>query len=77
MTGQRNDGTGDEFRPFQDCTPECAVAVACPTCGSPLPPRGRSVPLEMNISTCCDEARRDPRINTRHVWSVDELEPSR
>lgn len=55
------------------CTFDCARPVPCPTCGNDLPPIGRSVAPEVNIPTCCDEARMDGRINTRHVWSVEEL----
>ena len=50
------------------CTERCWTPVPCPTCGSPLPPRGRSVPLEMNPADCCEEARTGP-LNVRHLWS--------
>lgn len=54
------------------CTTICWTPVTCPRCGSQLPPRGRSVPLEMHISTCCDEARRSPTTNPRHLWDVHD-----
>ena len=65
--------TDKEWEPFADCTPECAVPVPCPTCGARLPPIGRSVPLEWNLVACCEEARSSPKVNTRHIWGVDEL----
>lgn len=55
-----------------DCEPPCWTPVPCPACGNQLPPRGRSVPLEMNIPDCCDRARMNPSINPRHLWSEDE-----
>lgn len=64
------------MKPFEGCTAECAASVPCPFCGSPLPPRGRAMPLEMNIPACCDLARMDPAINTRHLWTADEIAPS-
>ena len=57
---------------FEGCTAECARTVPCPHCGSPLPPRGRAMPPEMCISDCCGEAQYSA-INTRHIWSVEEL----
>lgn len=51
------------------CNPACWTAVRCPTCGNDLPPRGRSVPPEWGIPSCCDEARMDSRVNPRHLWS--------
>jgi hypothetical protein len=57
---------------FEGCTAECARPVPCPRCGNDLPPRGRSVPMEMNLPTCCGEAQYTA-INTRHIWSVEEL----
>jgi hypothetical protein len=57
---------------FEGCTDECAVPVPCPQCGRDLPPMGRSVAPEMYIGSCCEEARYQP-INTRHIWSVDEI----
>lgn len=58
---------------WENCTPQCAVPVPCPVCGNDLPPVGRAVPLEWNIPTCCDD-RQHTSINTRHLWSVNELE---
>ena len=54
---------------YSGCSPECWTAATCPACGGDLPPRGRSVPLEMNIPTCCDDSRIDPLVNRRHLWS--------
>lgn len=56
------------------CTPACWTPVPCPRCGNELPPRGRSMPPEMGIMDCCDEARMDPAVNPRHLWSEDEHE---
>ena len=53
------------------CTEKCAVPVPCPTCGKDLPPIGRSCPWP--LTACCDEARMDRKLNTRHIWDVDEL----
>lgn len=64
--------TDREWEPFPDCTPECAVPVPCPECGALLPPRGRSAPLDWPMRECCQKYRH-ARLNTRHVWSVDEL----
>lgn len=50
------------------CTPACWTPVPCPTCGSDLPPRGRSVGMEANPPQCCMEARYGPA-NTMHLWS--------
>lgn len=54
------------------CTPSCWTPVNCPSCGNPLPPHGRSVPLAMNIPDCCDEARMSPKVNPRHLWNEEE-----
>jgi hypothetical protein len=56
------------------CTSRCWTPANCPLCGSELPPRGRSVPLEMSIPGCCDDARMSPVVNPRHLWSADESE---
>lgn len=55
------------------CTEQCAVPVPCPTCGRDLPPIGRAMPFDMAIMGCCDDARMDRKVNTRHIWTVDEL----
>lgn len=54
------------------CTPSCWTPVNCPTCGNQLPPRGRSMPPEMGITDCCDEARMNSKINPRHLWNEEE-----
>ena len=54
-----------------ECTPACWTTVPCPVCGNDLPPRGRSVPLAMNLPTCCEEHRYDGA-NKRHWWNEDE-----
>ena len=54
------------------CGPLCWTAVPCPGCGQSLPPRGRAMPSEMCILDCCDEARMDPAVNPRHMWSEEE-----
>ena len=38
-----------------------------------MPPRGRSVAVEVCLSACCETHRYD-RENTRHLWSADELD---
>jgi len=60
---------------FDDCTAECAVPVPCPTCGRSLPPLYRALPdwMASSLDRCCEAARNDSEVNTRHVWSVDEL----
>jgi hypothetical protein len=63
---------GEELPGDTGCTPACWTPVRCPACGSQLPPRSRSVPLEANIPDCCDEARMDPDINPRHLWNEEE-----
>jgi hypothetical protein len=57
------------------CTRECWTAIPCPTCGNPLGPRGRSMPLEMGGSDCCEDARQDWKLNPRHLW--DEHDSTR
>lgn len=49
--------------------------VHCPDCGNPLPPRGRSLPLEMIPPDCCERYRSDPNVNTRTLW--DEHDSTR
>ncbi len=58
------------------CTERCWTAVPCPECGNSLPPRGRSVPLEMNTPMCCEKHARDPTINPRHSWDIHDSERS-
>lgn len=60
--------------PYDPCDSRCWTPVPCPKCGSDLPPRGRAMPLEMCIPDCCDDARMDPAINPRHMWSAGELD---
>jgi len=60
------------WEPFECCTEPCAVPVPCPVCGRDLPPRGRSVAPETYMPNCCEVWRYDG-INTRHIWSTDEL----
>lgn len=50
------------------CTPRCWTPIPCPECGQSLPPRGRDIPLAMNLPQCCEEAVSTP-YNTRHLWS--------
>lgn len=54
------------------CTERCWTAVRCPVCDQELPPRGRSMPPEMGIMDCCDQARMDSRFNPRHLWTAEE-----
>jgi hypothetical protein len=54
------------------CIEACWTTVKCQHCSNDLPPRGRSVPPEVGIPGCCDEARMDPSINPRHLWRKDE-----
>ncbi len=56
------------------CGPQCWTALPCPTCGAPLAPAGRSMPMEMSGGACC-EAARHSRYNTRHLW--DEHDSTR
>lgn len=53
------------------CTEVCWTPVPCPTCGSPLPPRGASTPLETALSDCCAKAQFTPGAvrNPRHLWN--------
>ena len=60
---------------WANCSAACAAAVPCPVCGDDLPPRGRSVAMEANLSQCCEEHRYD-KANTRHLWRVAELDES-
>lgn len=69
MTPDPRPGTWD---PWRDCTAECAVPVPCPECGRELPPVGRSVAMEVYLPDCCD-GYRHTHINSRHLWSVEEL----
>ena len=62
----------DNDRPTPGCIPACWTPANCPTCGNRLPPRGRAMPREMGIQDCCDQARMDPKINPRHLWSESE-----
>ena len=71
---ERAADVGSRYNPYANCGPKCAEPVPCPDCGTDLPPLGRSVPQEMYLSDCCDERRFDSTINTRHLWSVTELE---
>lgn len=73
MAEYRSRPSTEKWEPFKGCTEECAAPVPCPTCGRDLPPIGRSVGMEAYLAPCCDEARFDSKLNTRHVWSVDEL----
>jgi hypothetical protein len=57
------------------CTAQCWMSVRCPACGNSLGPRGRSMPLEMSGSSCCEDARQDHRVNPRHLW--DEHDSTR
>jgi hypothetical protein len=57
---------------FANCTARCAAPVPCPDCGQPLPPRGRSVAPEFNLPSCCGDHQHTD-LNTRHIWSADEL----
>ena len=50
------------------CTPECWTPVPCPICGDELDPRGRSLPLELSPSSCCDAVIYSKE-NRRHLWS--------
>lgn len=52
------------------CDEKCWTPVPCPTCGDRLPPVGRSVPMERNISQCCSE-NQHTRANTCHFWSKE------
>ena len=52
-----------------------STATPCPICGDDLPPRGRDVAMEVNLSPCCEEHRYD-KANTRHLWRVAELDES-
>lgn len=54
------------------CTSTCWTAVPCPRCHRSLPPRGRSAPLEMHLSTCCAEFQHDSKVNTRHLWNIHD-----
>lgn len=63
-------GEAQEGRPR--CSPACWTSVNCPSCGNQLPPRGRSMPPEMGIMDCCDEARMNPVLNPRHLWTKEE-----
>lgn len=56
------------------CDEVCWTPKRCPTCDSPLGPRGRSVPLECHESECCAEARQ-ASANKRHLW--DEHDSTR
>jgi len=62
----------DNFPKVRQCVPACWTVATCPTCGNQLPPYGRSVPLEMVIPACCDEARINPAVNPRHLWNEEE-----
>lgn len=53
------------------CTPECWTPVPCPKCGANLPPRGRSVPFEVYVRECCDDAR-NAAANRRHFWDAHD-----
>jgi hypothetical protein len=55
------------------CMPVCWTPVPCPVCGRGLPPWGRSVPLEMALAPCCDDARH-ATANRRHLWSEEETD---
>jgi hypothetical protein len=56
------------------CGERCWTPTACPECGGALGPRGRSLPLEMSYSSCCEDARQDAS-NHRHLW--DEHDSTR
>jgi hypothetical protein len=51
------------------CTDRCWTQVPCPTCGDELPPRGRSIPLEDWIASCCEDNHHDVKANPRHLWN--------
>ena len=50
------------------CGPSCWTRVPCPECGLPLPPSGRSAPLEMRLNTCC-ERHQHSKVNKCHLWN--------
>lgn len=54
------------------CEPSCWEPTRCPTCGGGLDPRGRSAPLGSSGGQCCEDARTNPAINPRHLWSVHD-----
>ena len=51
----------------KNCTLVCWEAVPCSVCGNELPPRGRDVGPEANVSDCCERERYVN--NPRHLWS--------
>jgi hypothetical protein len=56
--------------PPVSCTPACWTPVTCPQCGRSVPPRGRSVPLEMSPPACCSDL--PPKANPRHLWTIHD-----
>lgn len=57
--------------PLPICIPACWTETRCPRCGMPIPPTGRSVPLEAANSYCACEGSR----SRRHLW--DEHDDAR
>jgi hypothetical protein len=55
------------------CNEKCWTRADCPVCGRELPPRGRSVPLEMSLATsqCCENAVSDDGY-ARHLWDIHD-----
>jgi hypothetical protein len=62
---------GDSVFASVPCTAPCWESIPCPECGTALPPRGRSVPMEMWIGSCCERHRYDTE-NKRHLWSAKD-----
>jgi hypothetical protein len=54
------------------CSTICWTPVPCPLCQRPLPPRGRSAPMEMHLNECCVDAQHDGKVNTRHLWNIHD-----
>ena len=54
------------------CTDTCWTEQYCEVCRRPIPPAGRSVPLEAAGGFCEIECGGYPKRNLRHLWSVHD-----